>query len=52
MLFLLIVFKFENLGKISQFPQSHHFLPLGIDIANEEGKIQWKDNKNPFKCAS
>ena len=23
-----------------------------FDIANEEGKIQWKDNKNPFKCAS
>ena len=23
-----------------------------FDIANEEGKIQWKNNKNPFKCAS
>ena len=30
------VLKFENLGKISQFPQLHHFLPLGIDIENEE----------------
>jgi len=30
------VLKFENLDKISQFPQSHHFLPLGIDIENEE----------------
>ncbi len=30
------VLKFENLEKITQFPQSHHFLPLGIDIENEE----------------
>ena len=21
-----------------------------FDIFNEEGKIAWKDNKNPFKC--
>ena len=28
--------KFENLDKISQFPQQHHFLPLGIDIENDE----------------
>ena len=30
------VLKFENLDKISQFPQTHHFLRLGIDIENEE----------------
>ena len=29
------VLKFDNLEKISQFPQSHHFLPLGIDIEDE-----------------
>ena len=23
-----------------------------FDINNSEGKIAWKDNKNPFKCAS
>ena len=22
-----------------------------FDIFNQEGKIAWKDNKNPFKCA-
>ena len=30
------VLKFENLNKITQFPQSYHFLPLGIDIKNEK----------------
>ena len=30
------VLKFEDLYKITQFPQSHHFLPLGIDIDDEE----------------
>ena len=30
------VLKFEDLYKITQFPQSYHFLPLGIDIDNEE----------------
>ena len=30
------VLKFENLDKVSQFPQSLHFLPLGINIENEE----------------
>ena len=30
------VLQFENLNKISQFPQTHHFLPLGIDIKNEK----------------
>ena len=30
------VLKFENLNKISQFPQTHHFLPLGIDIENDK----------------
>ena len=30
------VLQFENLNKISQFPQTHHFLPLGIDIDDEE----------------
>ncbi len=30
------VLKFENLNKISQFPRTHHFLPLGIDIDNEK----------------
>ena len=29
------IFKFENLKKISQFPQVHHFMPLGIDLNNE-----------------
>ena len=23
-----------------------------FDINNSEGKIKWKDNKNPFKCES
>ena len=30
------VLQFENLNKISQFPQTHHFLPLGIDVGNEK----------------
>ena len=30
------VLKFENLNKISQFPQTHHFLPLGIDVENDK----------------
>ncbi len=30
------VLQFENLNKISQFPQTHHFLPLGIDIENDK----------------
>ncbi len=30
------VLKFEDLYKITQFPQSYHFLPLGIDIDDEE----------------
>ena len=30
------VLQFENLNKISQFPQTHHFLPLGIDIGNDK----------------
>ena len=30
------VLQFENLNKISQFPQTHHFLPLGINIENDE----------------
>jgi hypothetical protein len=29
------ILKFKYLDKISQFPQSQHFLPLGIDIENE-----------------
>ena len=29
-------FKFENLAKINQFPLKNHFLPLGIDIENDE----------------
>lgn len=32
------IFKFENLKKISQFPQVHHFMPLGIDL-NNEGEV-------------
>ena len=30
------VLQFENLNKISQFPQTHHFLPLGINIENDK----------------
>ena len=30
------VLQFENLNKITQFPQTHHFLPLGIDIENDK----------------
>ena len=29
-------FKFENLRNISQFPVKNHFIPLGIDVDNDE----------------
>ena len=29
-------FKFENLYKIGQFPNTHHFMSLGIDVDDEE----------------
>ena len=34
------------------FPLVDCFCEICFDIANSEGKIAWKDNKNPFKCAS
>ena len=29
-------FKFEHLNKISQFPNTHHFMSLGIDVNNDK----------------
>ncbi len=29
-------FKFENLNHITQFPQTYHFFPLGVNVDNEE----------------
>ncbi len=34
------VFKFENLNKITQFPNTHHFMSLGVDIDNDEQVFQ------------
>ena len=30
------IFTFENLEKISQFPQTSHLIPIGVDVDNEK----------------
>ena len=34
------------------FPKVDCMCEICFDINNSEGKIAWKDNKNPFECAS
>ena len=33
-------------------PEAECLCEICFDILNFEGKILWKDDKNPFKCAS
>ena len=33
-------------------PGAECLCEICFDILNTEGKIKWKDDKNPFKCAS
>ena len=33
-------------------PEADCLCEICFDILNTEGKIKWKDDKNPFKCAS
>ena len=33
-------------------PEAECLCEICFDILNTEGKIKWKDDKNPFKCAS
>ena len=33
-------------------PNADCLCEICFDILNTEGKIKWKDNKNPFKCES
>ena len=42
----------EDYNWRDNFPLVDCFCEICFDIANSEGKIAWKDNKNPFKCAS
>ena len=34
------------------FPDVDCMCEICFDINNSEGKIKWKDDKNPFKCES
>ena len=33
-------------------PEAECLCEICFDILNTEGKIKWKDEENPFKCAS
>ena len=33
-------------------PEAECLCEICFDILNTEGKIKWKDDENPFKCAS
>ena len=33
-------------------PKAECLCEICFDILNTEGKIKWKDDENPFKCAS
>ena len=42
----------EDYNWREELPSVECLCEICFDILNTEGKIKWKDDKNPFKCAS